>query len=185
MPTGMGLLNKTEQAQRRFLAVFRETGSILQTSRATKLSRTHHYEWMRTDREYQAEFKLAEADAAQALLDEAVRRARFGVKSPVLYNGKVVRVKGEVLYEYKYSDTLMQFLLKGLIPDVFHREKMEAWDGDLGKLTDEQLAQIVERLTQQLSGGDVQKVAAIKRSLLAIDAPAIDVTAEVTDGKCS
>jgi hypothetical protein len=70
---------------------------------------------------------LAEAEetAGDLLEAEAVRRAKDGVKRPVLYRGKQVKLpvrdeegnvvpgKFEYLYETEYSDQLMMFLLRG------------------------------------------------------------------------
>jgi hypothetical protein len=46
------------------------------------------------------------------MADEAVRRAREGVKKLVTYKSGGVRIEGNLLYETLYSDSLLQFLLK-------------------------------------------------------------------------
>jgi hypothetical protein len=54
---------------------------------------------MREDPTYPRRFKEAERQAARVLEDEAVRLAVYGVKKPVLYQGKQVYVDGVPLYE--------------------------------------------------------------------------------------
>lgn len=48
-----------------------------------------------------------------ALEDEALRRAKFGVDKPVFYQGE------EVGYVREYSDSLLQFLLKARRPEKY------------------------------------------------------------------
>jgi hypothetical protein len=90
------------------------------------IDRGTHYDWLRKDREYRAQFEAATDQAAQALEDEAVRRAYEGVERPVYQMGKQVGVIRE------YSDTLLIFLLKGLRPAKY-RERydvvVDAGDG--------------------------------------------------------
>jgi hypothetical protein len=96
-----------KSTQRRFLAAFQASGgSITQASRWARCARENHYAWLRDDPEYPRLFAEAEKRATQALIDEAIRRARDGVRKIVRYKGKPV---GE---ESEYSDTLMVALLK-------------------------------------------------------------------------
>ena len=53
---------------------------------------------MRTDPTYPERFRQAEIEAARALEDEAVRRARAGIRRPVLHKGKQVYVQGVPLF---------------------------------------------------------------------------------------
>jgi hypothetical protein len=71
-----------------------------------------HYDWLRKDPEYKAQFEAAQVQAADILEDEAVRRAYVGVEKPITVAGK-----REVIREY--SDTLLIFLLKGARPNKY------------------------------------------------------------------
>jgi hypothetical protein len=81
------------------------------------IDRGTHYDWLQKDPEYRAQFEAATDQAAQALEDEAVRRAYEGVERPVTVAGKRELVR-------EYSDTLLIFLLKGLRPAKY-RERYD------------------------------------------------------------
>ena len=74
---------------------------------------------------------------AEALEDEATRRAAEGVDEPVFHQGAQV---GTIR---KYSDTLAIFLLKGAMPEKYRDNAKLELSGrvDLGKLTDDELDQ--------------------------------------------
>jgi hypothetical protein len=76
------------------------------------IDRGTHYDWLKADPEYKAEFEKIQDQAVQSLEDEAVRRAYHGVEKPVTVAGK-----REVIREY--SDTLLIFLLKGARPNKY------------------------------------------------------------------
>jgi hypothetical protein len=114
-----------------------------------------HYRWLKEDQQYAAEFAAAREEAAQALEDEAVRRANEGTLKPIFYKGKPAGVVRE------YSDPLLMFLLKGFRPERFRdRGSVELsgpnggpiplTDNRLASLTDEQLASLVA-ITRQLA----------------------------------
>jgi len=113
----MKLISSSMQ-QARFLAAFAVCGQVCQASRWCKLNRNSHYGWMRDDPSYPARFADAEKRALRTLRDEAVRRARDGLRKAVWYKGKVVG------YETEYSDTLLATLLKSLDPEF--RDKTES-----------------------------------------------------------
>jgi hypothetical protein len=93
-----------------FLAAYRQTASITKAAAAAKVDRGMHYRWMRKNAGYRAAFERACEEAAQNLEDEAVRRATEGTLEPVFYQGiKCGAVR-------RYSDGLMQFLLRGFRP---------------------------------------------------------------------
>lgn len=81
--------------------------------------------WRTTDKEFDEAYTDAEAQITDSLEKEAVRRAKNGVLEPVVSGGRVVMVKNETtgieepLMIRKYSDGLMQFLLKGRRRDVY------------------------------------------------------------------
>ncbi len=98
---------------RAFLAAYRQTASITKAAAAAKIDRTMHYRWFRASPQYREAFERASDEAAQLLEDEAVRRATEGVLEPVFYQGiKCGAVR-------RYSDGLMQFLLRGFRPQKY------------------------------------------------------------------
>lgn len=163
--------------KRAFLHAYSIIGRVSFAAHEAGIRRELHYDWLKTDPQYVEAFKLAERMAGDALKDEAMRRAHKGVKEPVLYQGEQVKVErvnretGEVtlepLYRVKYSDTLLMFLLEGLVPETFHERKEIAHKTpepiamtvehthalDLSKLTEEELTTL-ERLAAKLTPPD-------------------------------
>jgi len=100
----------------------------------------------------------------------------YGIAKPVLYKGKQVYVDGEPLYEYQYSDALMMFLLRAYDREKFGDRqvielKLEDWDGDLSKLTDESAKRLLAQIEARLA------VEEAKENALALPA------GQVIDGK--
>jgi len=112
--------------RRAFLAAYEETASISQAARAARIHRSTHYQWLR-DEDYRRRFLEIQAALGDLLFDEAVRRALAG------------------------SDQLLQFLLRGLKPEVFNRQQVEVLPpgGFAGmavwQLSDEQLEEEIRR----------------------------------------
>ena len=103
----------TAQANARaFLAAYRQTASITRAAAAARIDRGMHYRWLANEN-YRKAFEAAQDVAAQILEDEAVRRATEGVLEPVFYQGEKC---GAVR---RYSDGLMQFLLRGFRPQKY------------------------------------------------------------------
>ena len=96
--------------QKRFLAAFSACASVLQASRWAKISRQAHYNWLKEDPTYRERFDAATQQAAQALEDEATRRAYEGLRRAVRYKGKIVG------YETEYSDQLLIERLRAANP---------------------------------------------------------------------
>lgn len=92
--------NNTAHHKKAFLAAYAETGNVSAALRASKVGRTTHYQWVKTDPDYKAAVDAAEEEAGDALEAEARRRAFAG------------------------SDTLLIFMLKGAKPSKY-REKFE------------------------------------------------------------
>lgn len=95
-----------------FLEAFARLGNVTGAARETGVDRRRHYEWLE-DLDYAARFADAEMAAADALIEEARRRALHGVTRGVYQGGKRMETVTE------YSDTLIMFLLKGALPAVF------------------------------------------------------------------
>ena len=141
-----------KKRQDAFLKEFKICATVTHAVRAARIGRQTHYDWLKKDEEYQVAFAEAEIAATDALVAEARRRATEGVEEPVYYKGEVVKIIK------KYSDTLLIFLLKGALPEVY-RERHELTGGggaplipDPGRkiLTDEKLRTLIafaEQLT--------------------------------------
>lgn len=115
-----------------FLAAFRITASITRAAAAAKIDRQQHYRWLAEDPDYAEEFKQARIEAAQALEDEAIRRAHEGWEEPVIYQGELCyhtdslgrRMPKRPLTIRKYSDQLLIATLKAWQPERY-RERTE------------------------------------------------------------
>ncbi len=112
MPARKG--HDTSRLKKAFLEAFRRSGNITLAARCVRVSRRSHYRWLSRDSGYGQAFEIARVEAADLLEDEARRRAVEGVEEPVgWYKGEpggVVR---------RYSDTLLIFLMKALMPEVY------------------------------------------------------------------
>jgi terminase small subunit-like protein len=140
-------------AKRAFLAAFAETANVKRAAFAACVSREIHYDWKAQDPEYAEAFARARDIAAEALEDEAVRRARTGVLKPVYQMGQrigVVRV---------YSDALLATLLKAWLPHKYKERVEQTHSGsvkhahtiDLSSLSDEELT-LLETLADKAAG---------------------------------
>ena len=165
-------------ANSRFLAAFEACGSVAKAARWAKVARTSHFEWLREDPTYRPRFVQAEMQAARGLEDEAVRRAREGVRKPVLYKGKPVFVGGQMLYETEYSDQLLITLLKANNPTRFkdRTELVNLHEIDLSKVSPEMMNAIVDAALKKASGGDP----ALEQEMLRIAAQQAGVVVETT-----
>lgn len=113
----------THPGQRAFLAAFSHIGIVSRACELTGVGRTSHYRWLQQDPAYRAAFKRAKVMAASVFEDEAARRAIEGVERPTgWYKGKPGG------YVREYSDNLLMFMLKGLLPDKY-RERVEVRGG--------------------------------------------------------
>lgn len=99
--------------QRAFLAAFARTAHLGQSCDAAGIDRHTQWYWRETEPEFKRAFEKAQALAAEYLEEVAVKRAAQGVSEPVFYKGEVV---GHV---QKYSDTLIQFLMRGVSPQKY------------------------------------------------------------------
>lgn len=148
--------------QDRFLQAFAITCSVQKASRLAKIRPQTHYDWLREDRAYSGRFRQARMWAAQALEDEAVRRALEGVPRPLLYKGEHVYIQGQAQYRIEYSDRLLLRLLEAFLPEKYGRRPdpvgaaLRAFD--LNKLTGEQL-ETLEHLLQCALGDDPVAIA--------------------------
>ena len=82
--------------------------------------------WPDADEEFAERWRDAIEEGIDKLEDEAIRRARDGVKRPVFYMGKVV---GHV---QEYSDSLLKFLLEAKRPAVYRARNINVMAPDGG-----------------------------------------------------
>lgn len=109
---------RTQAKKLAFLTAFAELGTITHAARAAGIERRSHYDWLESDPAYPSAFAEAQHQANDALVREARRRAVEGVDKPVYQGKELVGLIRE------YSDTLLIFLLKGALPDVY-RDRVE------------------------------------------------------------
>src|SRR5437763_16861692 len=96
-------------------------GNKLAAAEAASVSRSSHYKWIEADENYRTLFERAHKQAGEALEDEARRRAKEGVEEIVYFQGTPCGVKRV------YSDSLMQFLLRGAFPERYReRHQVQA-----------------------------------------------------------
>lgn len=122
---GLGAAERMSLERRRlFLRAFAIRGIVLEGCRAAGVSRNAVHAW-KTDSEWFATlFEAALEEAADRIEAEAFRRAVDGYDEPVIYQGMPTMLTNQDGEEHqltvrKYSDTLMQTLLKGSRPDKY------------------------------------------------------------------
>jgi hypothetical protein len=96
-----------------FLKAMEETASVRRACMKAKIPRRTVYEWRGKDEEFEKDFQNSRIIAADALEDEAVRRAFEGYLKPVYQGGNKVGTIRE------FSDTLLVMLLKGNLPEKY------------------------------------------------------------------
>ncbi len=146
----MDATDKTEHPKAAaFLAAYSTVMTVRHAASIAGISRTTHYEWLKTDPEYAKAFEQAKLDACDMLEKEALRRAVAGVEE-VTYDkeGKVVSTKK------RYSDTLLIVLMKANMPDKYIERRAIELAGTVAvkatvvpaeELTDVELATIAAR----------------------------------------
>ena len=111
---------RTPEKRAAFLSALADCGNVADAARQAGIARNALYLWKRDDSDFAAEWEAALIAGGETLEEEAVRRARDGWDEPVWYQGQQV---GTVR---RYSDTLLIFLLKGLMPEKYgERQKIE------------------------------------------------------------
>jgi hypothetical protein len=111
--------------QKAFLAVLAEGGNVTLAARAAGIERSTAYDRRNSNEAFAALWDDAMDQAGDLLEAEARRRAYEGWDEPVFGRlaGKDAG-EGEIGVVRKYSDTLMQTLLKGAKPEKY-RERHE------------------------------------------------------------
>ena len=92
------------------------------------LSRSQAYDLRREQPEFAAAWDAAIIEGAEALEQEAFRRAVEGTDKPIVHLGVVTDTVKE------YSDTLLIFLLKGRLPDKY-KDRVQQDNTHAGDIT--------------------------------------------------
>lgn len=104
----------TERKKKVFLQILSETGQITRAAHAAGYADSSYLRKLyKNDEAFAEAWEEAITAASDVLESEAVRRAVDGINEPVYYQGELVDVNT------KYSDGLLQFLLKGAKPEVY------------------------------------------------------------------
>jgi terminase small subunit-like protein len=103
----------TKKRQKDFLNALEDTASVRRAAKVSKVPRRTVYDWLEKDKKFKVDFDRSKIIAADALEDEAVRRAHEGVLKPVYQGGKKV---GQIR---EYSDSLLIQLMKGCMPEKY------------------------------------------------------------------
>ena len=101
---------RTPENQKAFLEALADTCNVRSACQTAGIARNSAYLWRSDDPDFASKWKAALEIGADALEEEAIRRAREGVDEPVFHKGQICGVVR------KYSDTLLIFLLKGAKP---------------------------------------------------------------------
>ncbi len=102
-----------------FLGAYAETASVAHAARLAGIRRREHYRWMTRFPWYAVAFKETRRAAADLLESVAVERATVGWLEPLLYEGRVCA------HVRRYSDGLMMFLLRGMMPEKYGVRRQE------------------------------------------------------------
>lgn len=95
-------LHKVRHLKKRaFLLAFAQTGSVTEAAAKVEIDRTTHYNWI-TDPEYAADFAEAQERAARELEDEAVKRAKAGSDTLLIF---LLKCRNRKVFGDKYEHT--------------------------------------------------------------------------------
>jgi hypothetical protein len=113
------------ERRRLFLRAFATRGIVLDGCRAAGVSRGAVEHWRESSEWFDTLYRVAIEEAADRIEGEAFRRAVDGYDEPVIYQGMPTMVRDATsgedkqLFIRKYSDALMQTLLKGARPEKY------------------------------------------------------------------
>jgi len=145
----IGTEEDRKAVQATFLDAFLEKAVISYAAQEAGITRTTHYNWLKDCEDYAEAFREAEERVADELEAEARRRAVEGVEEPVgFYMGE----HGGT-YVRKYSDRLLEFLLKGRRPHVFKERHEVTGDAD-NPIVHQIKRVVVDPATEEKKEGD-------------------------------
>jgi hypothetical protein len=115
--------------QRAFLTGLENTGSVTQASEAAKISRQTVYENKQNDPEFSRQWDEALEQSADALEEEARKRAFAG------------------------SDVLLIFMLKGLRPQRWRESRATIPPAELNKMIETELKRLADKNDSESASG--------------------------------
>ena len=104
--------NRTADRMRSSLRSTNRPAGVAEAAKPAGVSRMLHYRRLQSDPVYRGAFERVQDDLADTLEGEAIRRARDGVKRPILYKGAPVKQGRRILYLTEYSDQLLIILVR-------------------------------------------------------------------------
>ena len=104
---------------KKLLAAYAESCNIVAACKKAKVGRSTHYRWLEQYPQYAAVFEKAKRSGSEYLESVAVKRASRGYLEPVLYQGQIAT------HVRRYSDGLMMFLLRGMMPEKYGVQRQE------------------------------------------------------------
>jgi hypothetical protein len=115
-----------------FLETLVRCGNVTEAANVAGVSRQHLYRMRKSDADFAAAWEEAAELGADALEDEARRRAHDGVDEPLTSaKGLIYDADGKPMMVRKYSDTLLIFLLKGARPAKYRERQQVEVSGQL------------------------------------------------------
>lgn len=103
-----------------FLDALSRCGNVTEAATIAHVRRQTLYELRKSDPVFAAQWTAAAELGADALEDEAIRRAHDGVEKPLTCaRGLILDDLGQPVTVREYSDTLLIFLLKGAKPEKY------------------------------------------------------------------
>lgn len=109
----------TKDRQRLFLEAYAKHANILVSARAAGIHRSTVYDWQEHDQDFSFAFNLAKEDAKDVLREEIYKRGKEGWNEEVYQFGLLA---GTV---HKYSDTLLIFHAKALMPEYRDKQSID------------------------------------------------------------
>lgn len=105
---------ETLAKQQLFCEGYTKKGTLTGAAKYAGISVSNHFRWLDVDPDYPPRFEVAKLTAQEALVEEGRRRALEGVEEPTgWYKGQPGG------FVRRYSDSLLQFLIKGAFPDIY------------------------------------------------------------------
>jgi hypothetical protein len=117
-------LKATEENKEIVLAMLANGATYAAAAAAIGAHRRTIIKWPESDEEFAERWRDAIEEGIDRLEQEAIRRARDGVKRPVFYMGQVVG------YVQEYSDSLLRFLLEAKRPAVYRARNINVMPPD-------------------------------------------------------
>jgi hypothetical protein len=137
----------TEQKKREFLIAFINcAGQVGRAAEEAGITPKTSWNWRQKDPAFADAFEKAKGMAAEVLEQEAVRRAFEGVEEPVGW------FRGEPGgHVRKYADTLLIFLLKGMMPEKYRERTDVNLKGAVANLN---IAVLPDELLARIAAGE-------------------------------